>query len=103
MKIKDKELKITINGEEQDVMNFLYEDFLKAGEYIYKENGKWYIHKLKYVAFEKQIEEKKIPEKLSFEEGKINDNEFLAKYITNNRYKINEIIDYLLYLKSKGE
>lgn len=48
-------------------------------------------------------EEKKIPEKLQFEEGKMSDNEFLAKYITHNRYKINEIIDYLQYIKNKGD
>ena len=46
-------------------------------------------------------EEKKIPEKLPFEEGKINDNEFLAKYITHNRNAINKIIDYLNYLKKQ--
>jgi len=48
----------------------------------------------------KAREEKKIPEKLPFESGKISDNEFLAKYITHNRNAINEIIDYL---KSKGD
>jgi len=48
-------------------------------------------------------EEKKIPEKLPFESGKISDNEFLARYITHNRNAINKIIDYLDYLKSKEE
>lgn len=32
-------------------------------------------------------------EKLELEGGKIGDKEFLAKYITHNRYKINELID----------
>jgi len=48
-------------------------------------------------------EEKKIPEKLPFEVGKISDNVFVAKYISHNRKAINDIIDYLEYNKSKGE
>lgn len=48
------------------------------------------------------IEVKEAPkkiEKLELESGKIDDKEFLAKYITHNRYKINELIDEVNKLK----
>lgn len=45
------------------------------------------------------IEESKMIEKLELESGKIDDKEFLAKYITHNRYKINELIDEINNLK----
>lgn len=45
------------------------------------------------------IEEPKKIEKLELESGKIDDKEFLAKYITHNRYKINELIDEINNLK----
>ena len=47
------------------------------------------------------IEEPKKIEKLELESGKIDDKEFLAKYITHNRYKINELIDEINNLKEK--
>lgn len=47
------------------------------------------------------IEESKKIEKLELESGKIDDKEFLAKYITHNRYKINELIDEINNLKEK--
>ncbi len=47
------------------------------------------------------IEEPKNIEKLELESGKIDDKEFLAKYITHNRYKINELIDEINNLKEK--
>ena len=46
-------------------------------------------------------EEPKKIEKLELESGKIYDKEFLAKYITHNRHKINEIIDKINNLKEK--
>lgn len=49
------------------------------------------------------IEEPKKIEKLELESGKIDDKEFLAKYITHNRYKINELIDEINNLKKKKE
>lgn len=49
----------------------------------------------------KIIEEPKKIEKLELESGKIDDKEFLAKYITHNRYKINELIDEINNLKEK--
>ena len=48
----------------------------------------------------KIFNDKKI-EKLELESGKIDDKEFLAKYITHNRYKINELIDKINNLKEK--
>lgn len=47
------------------------------------------------------IEEPKKIEKLELESGKIDDKEFLAKYITHNRHKINEIIDEINKIKEK--
>lgn len=47
------------------------------------------------------IEEPKKIEKLELESGKIDDQEFIAKYITHNRYKINELIDEINNLKEK--
>lgn len=49
------------------------------------------------------IEEPKKIEKLELESGKIDDKEFLAKYITHNRYKINELIDEINNLKEKKD
>ena len=49
------------------------------------------------------IEENKKIEKLELESGKIDDKEFLAKYITHNRYKINELIDEINNLKEKKD
>lgn len=45
------------------------------------------------------IEENKEIEKLEFEEGKVDDKLFLAKYITHNRKKINELIDEINKMK----
>lgn len=47
------------------------------------------------------IEEPKKIEKLELESGEIDDKEFLAKYITHNRYKINELIDEINKLKEE--
>lgn len=49
------------------------------------------------------IEEPKKIEKLELESGKIDDQEFIAKYITHNRYKINELIDEINNLKEKKD
>ena len=48
------------------------------------------------------IEEPKKIEKLELESGEIDDKEFLAKYITHNRYKINELIDEINDLKENN-
>lgn len=45
------------------------------------------------------IEENKKIKKLEFEGGEIEDKLFLARYITNNRAKINELIDEVNKLK----
>lgn len=49
------------------------------------------------------IEEPKKIEKLELESGKIDNQEFIAKYITHNRYKINELIDEINNLKEKKD
>lgn len=82
-KMKDEEIEIYVNGEKVDITD-IYEP-LKQGEYFYKENGKWYAHRLKNVTFE--VEEDKKIEPL------------ILKNFTSNQKKIarkiNEIIDYL--------
>lgn len=53
------------------------------------------------VTFEKMdLEDKKII-RLEFEEGNIEDKLFLARYITKNRAKINELIDEVNKLKGE--
>lgn len=47
------------------------------------------------------IEEDKKIKKLEFEEGKIGDKTFMARYITRNRAKINELIDEVNKLKGE--
>lgn len=101
---KDEEIEIYANGKKVDITD-IYEP-LKQGEYIYKENGKWYVHKLKNVSFVIE-EEKKIPEKSildvdsdangSYDTVIINGAEYqisrVERYILG---KINEIIDYIM-------
>ena len=80
---KDKEIEVYINGEKVDITD-IYEP-LKQGEYFYKENDKWYVHKLKYVS--KIIEEDKKIELL-----------VLQNFTSNQKKiarKVNEIIDYI--------
>ena len=99
-KMKDEEIEIYVNGEKVDITD-IYEP-LKQGEYFYKENGKWYVHKLKNVS--KIIEEDKKIKKLEhwvdvktwvkgndLETG-LSEQSYFNK---NVFYKINEIIDKL--------
>lgn len=91
---KDKEIEIYVNGEKVDITD-IYEP-LKQGEYFYKENGKWYVHKLKNVSF--VIEEDKKIEKLSiltFSDLIDMPKEELVDVIKEQRFKINEIIDVI--------
>ena len=85
---KDEEIEIYINGEKVDITDIF--EPLKQGEYFYKENDKWYVHKLKNVSFvmEKDKKIKRIG-KLNQVEDKQNLNNYML------RDKINEIIDYL--------
>ena len=88
---KDEEIEIYINGEKVDITD-IYEP-LKQGEYFYKENGKWYVHKLKNVS--KTIEEDKKIEKLTpFEAPFLKDEkpDIRFRLILD---KINEIINHL--------
>lgn len=69
--------------------------------YIYKEFGKRCESEIKdFLNDEIEIieEDKKII-RLEFEEGNIEDKLFLARYITHNRAKINELIDEVNKLK----
>ena len=49
----------------------------------------------------KVIEEEKEIEELELEKGSLDDKEFLAKYITHNRYKINELVRELNKIKKE--
>lgn len=79
---KDEEIEIYVNGEKIELFDY---EPLKQGEFFYKENGKWYVHKLKNVS--KIIEEDKKIEPL-----------VLQNFTSNQKKiarKVNEIIDYL--------
>ena len=101
---KDEEIEIYVNGKEVDITD-IYEP-LKQGEYIYKENGKWYVHKLKNVSF--VIEEDKRIEKIETydKDGNIFIDEQCFKYVPIDKHcltaneqvfvdKINKVIDYM--------
>ena len=49
------------------------------------------------------IEEPKEIEELPMEKGSMNDKTFLAKYITHNRYKINELVREVNELKKENK
>lgn len=92
--MKDKEIEIYINGEKVDITD-IYEP-LKQGEYFYKENGKWYVHRLENISI--LLEEDKKIKKLSiltFSDLIDMPKEELVNIIKEQRFKINEIIDYL--------
>lgn len=92
--MKDKEIEIYIDGEKVDITD-IYEP-LKQGEYFYKENGKWYVHKLKNVSF--VMEKDKKIEKLERFTPQRESDTYCTKY-NEVADKINEIIDYI----NKGE
>ena len=85
---KDEEIEIYINGEKVDITDIL--EPLKQGEYFYKENGKWYAHRLKNVTF--VIEEDKKIENIKVKSTFTRNQKKIAR-------KINEIIDFI----NKGE
>lgn len=97
-----------------------YKDFDKISNnytnFIYRklENGDWDLNTLVEVIEDDEIleEEKKIPEKLTHKEERWHDPKDENPISINVKYfydkeeigdKINEIIDYFEYLKSKGE
>ena len=43
----NNELKIIVNGKEIETIKINPEKILKTGDYIFKQNGKWYIYKNK--------------------------------------------------------
>lgn len=83
----------------------IYELTPERNNYYCKNEMRWFtneINSLEVLNNEIEIiEEPKKIEKLELESGKIDDKEFLAKYITHNRHKINEIIDEINNLKEK--
>ena len=80
----DEEIELYVNGEKVDITD-IYEP-LKQGEYFYKENGKWYAHRLKNVTFE--VEEDKKIENIKVKSTFTRNQKQIAR-------KINEIIDYI--------
>ena len=100
--MKDKEIEIYINGEKVDITD-IYEP-LKQGEYFYKENGRWYVHKLKNVSFV-MGKDKKIEKIKGFNlcEDSIDDKDLglelhytgVSNTFNEVYFKINEIIDYI--------
>ena len=66
----DNEIKVIVNGKERNI-KLNEEGSLKEGEYLYKENDKWYIHKINFKTipitkedYEKEIE--KLNKELSY-------------------------------------
>ena len=89
--MKDEKIEIYVNGEKVDITD-IYEP-LKQGEYFYKENDKWYVHKLKNVSFVME-KDKKIEKLTPFEAPFLKDEkpDIRFRLILD---KINEIIDHL--------
>lgn len=76
------------NGDYKNEDTYLF-------EYLFK-----YFNTKSFINNKAEItEENKEIEKLEFEEGKVDDKLFLAKYITHNRKKINELIDEINKMK----
>lgn len=68
---------------------YLFQDFFK------KETGFFINNEVEIIEEDKKII------RLEFEEGNIEDKLFLARYITHNRAKINELIDEVNKLKGE--
>ena len=81
---KDEEIELYFNGKKVDITDIF--EPLKQGEYIYKENDKWYAHRLKNVTFE--VEEDKKIENIKVKSTFTRNQKQIAR-------KINEIIDYI--------
>lgn len=85
----------------------IYELTPERNDYYCKNEMRWFTNEINSLGvlsdYVEIIEEPKKIEKLELESGKIDDKEFLAKYITHNRYKINELIDEINNLKEKKE
>ncbi len=81
--MKDEEIEIYVNGEKIELFDY---EPLKQGEYYYKENGKWYIHRLKNVTF--VVEEDKKIENIKVKSNFTHNQKQIVR-------KINEIIDYI--------
>ena len=97
-------VEFNINNDKRDCVITLDENDLGIDKlhldncYFYKENDKWYVKKYDFKSF-KLEEQKKIPEKLYLSDYK----DTTGKFDYDVLLTINEIIDYLDYLKSKGD
>lgn len=99
-KMKDKEIEIYVNGEKVELFDY---EPLKQGEYFYKENDKWYVHKLKNVSFvmEKDKKIEKLDHLIGYDIRQFEDLREYIEITTNDLFgktnkiidKINEIID----------
>ena len=93
-------VEFNVNNDKKDCIITLDENDLGIDKlhldncYFYKENDKWYVKKYDFKTIE--LEEKKIPKKLPNNFHYTGEEENIAN-------KINEVIDYLHYLKSKGD
>lgn len=79
--------KIKILVDDKEIDYYAFADELRNGDYFFKENGEWYLHKRPTI-----IEDKKI-EFLPMIEEDAMDIDYLA--INQTRRKINEIIVYI--------
>ena len=93
--MKDKHISVFIDGEERTA-KLVNGVWLEQGDYIYKENDKWYLHKERptySVKLDKKIEPIKKC-KLYYGNGLINESAIL-KATEELQDKINEIIEVI--------
>lgn len=90
-----------------DTMNYVFRnyDYKEIHGELIDEQSSW-LEKIDFYKFDEPVEileeEKKIPEKISLEIDKFEDSYYDTALI-KVASKIDELIDYLDYLKSKGE
>ena len=82
----NSKIKILVDDKEIDYYEFA--DEIRNGDYFFKENGEWYLHKRPTTEEDKKIEKLDISDGIS---------------VVNCAYKINEIIDYINKEKENGK
>ena len=93
----DKEVKMFIDGEEVDLYDYMsVVEPLRQGDFFYKQDGKWYLHK---VTFSNVWERKKIEklEKKKFINGAFDGEiDWLQEYKPEDiANKLNEVIEVI--------
>ena len=93
----DKEVKMFIDGEEVDLYDYMsVAEPLRQGDFFYKQDGKWYLHK---VIFSNVWERKKIEklEKKKFINGAFDGEiDWLQEYkLEDIANKLNEVIEVI--------